>query len=1073
MLLNNENFKIYPMDTKDTIFARIAVKLKTTLDWLFVFNEEDIFDENANIRAIDMFKYISEIAPNIYTFYELENDNYVKSWRKTKEDALENIVKLYIILYYKKEIKDGDFINEYFTIQKLSDFFSESDSDNLDFDFEFISDTIQTGDEFLKNHEEEILKIKTIEKEIDISRKKNVNFNIETSEFLIQEEISIFKIQIPEEIIMENILNNINNTIFSDNYKLLLAQYNDIVSISKENIKIIEEYGYEFVQNSLNIILFKPINPNDLSFRKINFREINIKKESRLTYIVSIHIEKSTNINDISLIFNIDPVNIEIIDTKEKKLTGKYTIYNTSFDKILFLDCIMSNPVFYNIYYNERKKLGKNYTKLHLVFTSEYTNNVNIKLHQENNNIEVFIIKTSSVENANKIIDELVFLIGEYKYDEKQLYEEYIREIPDFTMQKIEVSEKIKGSKSIASELMFLEPKLFLNLYSRKCAKPPRILKDGEIPPDNYEIMEFPLYGEGDLQKRKYICDNSSTHRYPGLRKNSLINNNIFPYIPCCYETSQLNRTGSGLNAYINNKEKEVFERYDHNIYKTLRILPNQNQGILPKGILYALGDNAIRNGVYIGPNSFIDSVLRVSIQNLPIYSQTQHLKLLRKIRSLLNWEVCLQENSDINNKKLIKSWFYNNNMYFEPRRFYRALEEYFNVNIYFFERSTNYVTSIENEDLFFTKTTSPNGILGIPNIPEKGPYIFNKKFKKTIFVYVHMGSPVDILQNPQVEYITGYNEDSYYIVKKIFQKMLGNYIIAENNINKNNIEAQLLDNTGRVRKILSKGRMLDLTFPSIPLDVPIIEEIKDENVKNNDYFKNYLYIKRLARILLEYCLINYANSDLYNINEFINKNTKVLNNFEYKQIYSDLYKISDYDNIFKENGIIIFNSEDTKERIIYSMKIIEKRTKMLPYKNTSVISSYYNNILDFDNDSILTEDIFDEIIYGFPQGEIFNNFLTPTNSEIIIMTDVKYKHLNGYFKVFPNIISMNEYINNNSAYYSHNEKYDTWYVWKKISWSIYSVEIQPEKLSKVVVVYKISGKLYILLKTLNIMINQ
>jgi hypothetical protein len=1025
-MLNNENFEIYPSDTKDTILIRVAAKMNTSVQWVFLVNQE------SNLRAFNMFKYVSEKFNYFYSVDDIETDPLIQKWISKNPDAMNLCATLYISLYYRENINKE---NVYFIIQTLADFFRGSD-----YHFEFISDTIDSVDDFFINYEDDVEAVKNAK----INQRILSEVNLSYSDWELLNIYTIFKIKLDEEIVLNNILNKISDVEFSDGYKLFMAQNEKFIKITDEFKRTISDY--DFIQDgSLNIILYK----NKL------FREINIKKESNLILSISVNIDKYLDIEEIADIIGIKKKNITIIETSKKKMSGKITINNVTFDKYLILDIIMNQENLVNFYHYERKKVSKNLYRLNLIYTSEKVGNVSIKLLSDNNNTELFISKVNSMQIVELIRKEVLFLLKEYMTKELELYEEYLLEFPDFISENF----KLKKEKKNKNILMQIEPTLFLPLYSRKCAKPPRILDEGENVPENFEIMEFPLFNEGNLKKRKYICDNSETHIYPGLRKNSLTNNNIFNFIPCCYETSQFNRLGSGLNAYLQKKDKEIIERYDTTFHKTSRILTNDNQGFLPQGIVNLIGDTAIRKGVHIGPNSFIDCVLRATtnLKKISDLNVNRYKKFLQKVRIRLSWEVCLQENSDIDNITL-KNWFQNGDLYFEPRRFFRSLEEFFKVNIYFFERNADYVNYIKENKLFFKKIQTPNGILGLPNIPNKGAYIIKKKFQKTIYVYVHSGSSVDILEYPHVENIITYNDPE--LVESVFNKMLG-YYIQDTEIN-NNIMGQLPDDLGRIRKLLIKNKIVELDFPMSPFTVPIFIENSKENKEKQNNFGEYVYMKRLSRVFLEYCMIKYSMSGL-NIETFISKSTKIINR-TYPRISKEIYKISDYDNIFSQNGQIIFDSVDTRERIKYSLQKLEKRNGKM--SETFVINSYFQNTLDFEDYNVFNQESFEEILYSVKQGELFNNFLKNTDSNLIISIDVKYPDINGYFRVFNDTNSAREYCKYGSVYYLK-ENYNKWFVWKKLKWEIYLVPSEIK--GNVFIVYKIVGKTYVLVKTFHL----
>ncbi len=70
-------------------------------------------------------------------------------------------------------------------------------------------------------------------------------------------------------------------------------------------------------------------------------------------------------------------------------------------------------------------------------------------------------------------------------------------------------------------------PELFLPLYSRKCARAPRIVSEEEalkLNKNNFQTIRFPIHLEGNLEPKMYACDHHKEHPYPGLKPNDLAN---------------------------------------------------------------------------------------------------------------------------------------------------------------------------------------------------------------------------------------------------------------------------------------------------------------------------------------------------------------------------------------------------------------------------------------------------------------------------------------------------------------------------------------------------------------------
>ena len=80
---------------------------------------------------------------------------------------------------------------------------------------------------------------------------------------------------------------------------------------------------------------------------------------------------------------------------------------------------------------------------------------------------------------------------------------------------------------------------VFVSGYPTKCGNPPRIITAQEAKKTDKIVMQYPKSDSEGFQQRWYVCDNDRKFIYPGLRTNDLINNDLVPYLPCCFKSKQ------------------------------------------------------------------------------------------------------------------------------------------------------------------------------------------------------------------------------------------------------------------------------------------------------------------------------------------------------------------------------------------------------------------------------------------------------------------------------------------------------------------------------------------------------
>lgn len=1011
MLVNNNDFTIYNADNENSIIDRISSMMGTTPFWLHINIDDDDETQLTNaekITAVNILNDLKQEVPNTISFKAIESKYYEWILSKTSDaqDAGKELARMFVVFYTDDYDPDN-----FMTKLSLEDIFK--DSGGTEFDLDFIENVIMNKSVILQKIRREIKDVKkqSDKKEEELKKTNNEieNVNVNVTDFKIESIVTTISITTDKPIVLSHVMDSLDL-----NDSILFAKYNNFFKVNEKHRSVFKNYEYDSDQSQGLLVVFFTVNRRKYSFRELLFKEVDANK-----FIVDVDTVDEVDLIEIkTILLNTGFV---VNNRENTRIKGVFDILDQNFHKELFLDEIMNNEQFFNMYVNERFKVNKNANRINVYFYTIKTGNVSFNMGNESNNTKIRVTKISSRENIEFFVKFFSSLFQTYKSREKMLlsfYSKYIQNIGLTVQTESSVLNNEDAQKKAVryrNPLAEKEPTLFVQLYTRKCAKPPRILEPDEEVPDGYDTMTFPKYQEGGLQERIYVCDNTGSFKYPGLRKNTLANSNIFKYIPCCYETNQENRKGSPLNAYLTGAVKDKNEKYEHMLYKTSRILPNENKGVLPPGIVRLLGKNSIRKGVFVGPNSFIDCVSRVTkIEADDIHDENNRRQTLENIRLSLSYEVCAQENSDIDLSSVSK-WFSDNSTYFEPRRFFRAVEDYFNANIYLFERSCDYVKGIsEDNRLEFVKTNTNNGVLSVPNKPSHGVYIDPKRYKTNVFVYVHMGGAVDSVSYPHCEYIVLNSNDDAHIEKQV-ERVYRNILIQSRKdhlsqtVNVKDVDYQILDSTGRIVKLKMKsGKLVKYTRPMLPLPVPIHKN----NIKpQEDVLRNHVYMKRLARVFLEYCLIKYANSGEEDLDDFFENYTTIDENFEYKKI-APKFNIEYYDQVFTdENDKIVFESEDTEQRIRYSMELIIRRDGLSKFVNQNVIRSYFDNPLDFQ-DVVLTNTAFKEFAFDPVQGQALNNFIEElNNTKLVILKNSEYVELNGYFGVFNSVEDIKQHI--------------------------------------------------------------
>jgi hypothetical protein len=295
-------------------------------------------------------------------------------------------------------------------------------------------------------------------------------------------------------------------------------------------------------------------------------------------------------------------------------------------------------------------------------------------------------------------------------------------------------------------QLKNLYSDIFISDHARVCANKPIAISEDEIGEWKNRKVYKEIKAKGKSKKKNiemerqvlsypkdnpvgyFVCPDDD-RPFIGVIKNSLINNNEYPYIPCCYPEDQQNTSkNTGYKKYYQNLDtstsKKALKRVE--ISKSNIILSDGTFGMLPENVIGALnsGNNTIfeRRGIPISPSSLIHCVLiALKDQNYEMSeSKEEFVEGIRgELRSYI--DSMKQELYDRNNEQ-IEEAISDPTIFLDPTLFYRSLEEHFGVNIFTFNKDNDGNIEIPRSWLFHIRVERPNNqtILIFKNTSDK-----------------------------------------------------------------------------------------------------------------------------------------------------------------------------------------------------------------------------------------------------------------------------------------------------------------------------------------------------------------
>ena len=530
------------------------------------------------------------------------------------------------------------------------------------------------------------------------------------------------------------------------------------------------------------------------------------------------------------------PLNILQRNIVKEKGRLYYYLGDQPIDPYVLGDLVLNDPIFSQYLAIDeheaatKKKRGSTY--IHFFGGSEEENvNANITVYQTRDtddahrkykygigtfHLNVLISEVKSEEALNNFTFIFGKLLALYYQKAREIIKFYqnLLDPPVFPPKFQRRADPVKGKKE-GIPLSRQAPEVFVAGYPTKCTHQPRLVTEEEANAAREQglaVMVYPKTNNEGFPQRWYICDEQDAYPFPGLRTNDLSNNDIVPFLPCCFKTKQ--DWGPGGKA---GKSTKIYGHYFYDIPLPDRGAEPQQllvrdvftgpseYGELPSGlqelldlIVYLKGWRFVRSGVFDTRSSFLECILealqslpdRKDVQQLLAYGSTETIKadedvrkaqrkdLLQKAKARLqNAKVkervqllsiirkrlatkpaaaaCSQEMYDYSESEILKA-IEDPDTYFDPRLFANLVEKSFKCKVILFSRVIPSSDGGVYQGGFNTNMTLPRHTRGYYKTKEEVP---------TILIYEHVGRGRDQRSYPRCELISYWKNNTQLIV--------------------------------------------------------------------------------------------------------------------------------------------------------------------------------------------------------------------------------------------------------------------------------------------------------------------
>ena len=865
-------------------------------------------------------------------------------------------------------------------------------------------------------------------------------------------------------------------------FNYIITNNNTPYAISNNYFKLLKDFiplkSWNVYATILTDSILLKVNNKDESVEYIktdndNYTDVivSVVSEEEKSYITLVfnvknkpkHVVKDVFLERILNSFDSKYLNSVVVSTNINNVSGSFSFTKVFINNMYVInDFIINDARFSRVISINEKKATKDRTNLYIKFFSEKSGEINADLTDQivdkemdiplcisqkdtgrdeikqlpngAKYLRVKIRQSQGLDSIKYFQDIMSKLFTIYENEYNKIVKVYSEFIPNFESFKTIDESKVKMEDS-KRQLKDLLPDIFLPKYSKRCepVRQPKIINIENLRDDQRASMFlFPKKQKEDDVECPFLCDNP-TYPHPGLITNKLSNKDKYPLIPCCFEASQDKPNSKFREYYFEEKKDTTNKSVVSRVIITDKFVYNGTRGKLPQNINNIfninseniLNYNYYRRGMIDSKHSFLNCVLdALDVDVVDKYgvsspfsslSNDDKNKALIQIRNELSqndiWATaCKQEmyNYTIND---IKNKIGNPDIYFDPKMFIHLLELKYDCNIYLFTRDSS------NDDGYMTHPRFNTAY-----------YKVNNGYN-SIFIYEHMGSPLDKKDYPQCELIVQEskienfgpvissfqnNSNITQSVKKLYKKLLESYkvtlekgyknVSTVKNINYNFIGNLHEDITPLSQTIDSYGKTRMIKF-----------KFEDNSGYKKEEYKAEQIIVSLLTEPLQPSNLPEDNTD---ISLSINKiSLKVALDFRLKMGIKLLYQVSEL-NSSSENVVIneivgklgdiivtipINNSKPLRNFGTNIIPIVRKNINYLKHnvslsdrynrckKNAKYLQQYILWLYSkYVNEELPINSVLDDE----------NNIKSFYDNKTIIITDYEYGYVNKYFNM-------------------------------------------------------------------------
>lgn len=817
--------------------------------------------------------------------------------------------------------------------------------------------------------------------------------------------------------------------------------------------------------------------------------------------------ERNAEINLDKEIINILSQNTPIIigELIETKISATFKIFGVLLDDIIFIDMLLNDDIM-NTYlhldervtfWSEKKRLilhmkSIEYTYLNkseeqaeetmselIAMISQIESNKleRYKIHDSEEilkfepgsmYLEVNIIRAISKSAIYRFYDLITKLISYYTKNKETVEKEYLKIFPNLKFSKFkEVKRTLYQKKSskkgkVKRELLkFYAPDVFITGSPRLCQKgrQPIILENEDDVKNftdqqftykdkirNREVLRFPR----DNPIYNFGCEDNKSP-FIGVKKSNLSNNNIFPYIPCCFEKPQMDPdVKSAYHDYYSEAERLTNIKSKH-ILITDKLADFDSFGYVNRKLenlfeKYVSSSMLLRYGVVRSNNSFLHCVLTAinDTNYMSILKQDERELYVKDIKLLIfndiHYTLGKQEMYDYTENEIYELVL-SDTKFLDPKLIFRYIEEYFGINIFIFKYKRSIATNdietkleIPRHKLFHSRYVDPNrkSVIILKNSEKINDNLITNCELLVISKYTDINEAITIFDDSITSYMI---ELTKYINKtKIWGFDNSNLTLLDDNFIYLNFElsvsekedisyvSQFIDDNGKcfgyIIKISSGIEITIMIPPTRPFNLPLSDydiefpdyqevlkifdnpssySTDDNNTINGLWYENnsfFIPIKKIDKINKFFSYLSVGPKQSYFI-----KNLKIIETIHEKRIIlsiimNSIIKIIDITKIYDSE--ILFS-----EFIQLSNKLQDYKLDPSFFTNLSVINNINNyfetvnsiipNLVSNNKIQIYDQKLYFDLVY-FTNLYIKNNIVKFKEWKPNVMDFYKYE---------------------------------------------------------------------------------